>query len=318
MILKITYEQIKLVELAEDIYGCISDEKGIGCANAGFINKGKGVLIDTMYDLKHANNLRTACGMVNDFSPKYIINTHSNGDHFWGNQIFKDVDIIGHRNMLEDAFHENPAFFQNLKTMAASSDDLILKDFANYMRLFDFSDINIVLPNITFTDKMTMELDGTRVELIYAGPAHTKSDTLVWLPKERVLFAGDIVFNNCTPICWASITKWIAALEYIVMDLKPAIIVPGHGEPCSVEKAMELQAYLIQVLVETEKCLGVGIAEPLEICKNINLGDYLEWQEPERLYINVLSILREKRGDVSSYNFIELFKNIRELKSFFE
>jgi cyclase len=76
---------------------------------------------------------------------------------------------------------------------------------------------------------LTIRVGDRELHLLEVGPAHTRGDTLVHAPAERVLFSGDILFSGAHPIAWAGpVSNWIAACDRILaMDVE--VIVPGHG-----------------------------------------------------------------------------------------
>ncbi|MEO7851950.1 MAG: MBL fold metallo-hydrolase [Rubrivivax sp.] len=84
-------------------------------------------------------------------------------------------------------------------------------------------------PNLTFTGKMTLWLGKLEVQLLQLGRGHTKGDTVVWLPKERILFSGDLVEFDATPYAGDAYFKdWPTTLDALAA-LKPAKLVPGRG-----------------------------------------------------------------------------------------
>jgi glyoxylase-like metal-dependent hydrolase (beta-lactamase superfamily II) len=146
------------------------------------------------------------------------------------------------------------------------------------------------------------------------GPAHTASDVIVHLPEQGVVFAGDILFRLCTPICWeGSYANWLAALDHIV-GLAPELIVPGHGPLCGVEGPREMKAYLEYVYTESERFFAAGLPA-LEAAKKLDLGPYAEWTEPERLIFNVERAYREFRGEPydAPINALAVFRDMHEL-----
>jgi glyoxylase-like metal-dependent hydrolase (beta-lactamase superfamily II) len=85
-------------------------------------------------------------------------------------------------------------------------------------------------PNVVFHQEMTLWLGGREVRIIHAGRGHTRGDTIAWLPKERVLFSGDLVEYGATPYCGdAHFTDWPGTLDRIAA-LGPQALVPGRGE----------------------------------------------------------------------------------------
>ena len=89
----------------------------------------------------------------------------------------------------------------------------------------------IVIPDVTFKDKTSFDLGGRVVEALYFGYAHEHSDIAIWLPKEKVLFAGDLAFNQrVLPIFKITeTTKWLEAWEKLAA-LNAKIVIPGHGD----------------------------------------------------------------------------------------
>jgi glyoxylase-like metal-dependent hydrolase (beta-lactamase superfamily II) len=113
-------------------------------------------------------------------------------------------------------------------------------------------------PNLTFSDRMTLWLGKTEVQIIHAGKGHTKGDTIVWLPKERVLFSGDLVEYGATPYAGdAHLQEWPATLQKL-RDLKPVALVPGRGDALTTPEAAEegiagTQAFVTALYEEVAK-----------------------------------------------------------------
>jgi glyoxylase-like metal-dependent hydrolase (beta-lactamase superfamily II) len=153
-------------------------------------------------------------------------------------------------------------------------------------------------PTTLFEDRYTIDLDGLEVQLIHVGPCQWMGDTIVHVPREGVVFAGDVVYRECTPMGWqGSCEKWLQGLDLIVW-LDPEVIVPGHGRPCGIEGAMEMKAYLEHVREESRWCFERG-QSALEAAKEIELGPYGAWRWPARLYANVESAYRELRNEAA-------------------
>ena len=93
----------------------------------------------------------------------------------------------------------------------------------------------IVYPELTFTDRMKIDLGSQKVEIIYTGSSHTDGSIMAYLPDKKVLFAGDILFTDYHPFMGeGDIEGWLKALDYIMtMDVEK--IIPGHG-PISSKK----------------------------------------------------------------------------------
>ncbi len=90
----------------------------------------------------------------------------------------------------------------------------------------------------TFDDKLALDIGGTRIELYHRGPAHTPGDSIVWLPNERIAFAGDIVYTErlLGVGSMSNSRSWVKVFEFL-RELKPKIVVPGHGHAGPPERA---------------------------------------------------------------------------------
>jgi glyoxylase-like metal-dependent hydrolase (beta-lactamase superfamily II) len=161
---------------------------------------------------------------------------------------------------------------------------------------YNFDGIELALPTTLFDTRYELDLDGTEVHLIYVGPCHQVGDTIIHVPKERVVFAGDVLFRQCTPMGWTgSFEKWFQCLD-LISELDPDVIVPGHGPLCGIEGVTEMKAYLQYVRDESKRCFDAGLTS-LEAAKRIEFGPYAEWRAPARLYMNVERAYREFRNE---------------------
>jgi len=286
---------MELREIARDVYACLQPDRGLGTSNSGLVNRGGGLVVDTFWDLPHTRRLIETYARVWRRPADRVVNTHRNGDHCWGNQLFPQAEIIGHRLCAAEFRKETPAFMQALRNGSDSSDPTV-RTFARLLADWDFTGIELVPPTTLVEDRLAFDLDGIAVELRWVGPAHTAGDLVVHLPAERVVFTGDVLFRLCTPIGWeGTFARWIAALDEIVA-LDPAVIVPGHGPLCGIEGPREMQAYLRYVRGEAERAFGDGLPA-LDAARRIDLGPYAGWTEPERILFQVERAYRELRGE---------------------
>ncbi len=105
-------------------------------------------------------------------------------------------------------------------------------EFERFPRLFQAVDSipGLTWPTIVFERGLTLFLGKTEVRLLQPGRGHTKGDTVAWLPRERVLFSGDLVEFGATPYTGdAYLRDWPATLDRIA-DLQPRALVPGRGD----------------------------------------------------------------------------------------
>lgn len=162
-----------------------------------------------------------------------MINTHHHLDHSFGNSEFVKlgVVVIAQENCLTDA-----------RKVA----DTIIKLALNYgFSAEALEGTTVVLPTLTFTDRMTIDLGDRTVELIYPGPSHTAGSSFVLVPDVKVLFAGDALFTNFHPnLRDADVDGWIKSLDKITaLDVQK--IVPGHGPLSSKQDIADMKQYLL-------------------------------------------------------------------------
>ena len=298
---------MKMEQVSSNCYAVLNEKNRVCDANSGLINVGGGMVIDTQSDLPHARQMIEMFGKVWSAMPEQVVNTHEDSDHVFGNQLFEGAEIIGHRSLPERMKDvAEPAELQKL--MRGANGTLtgpLLKLFhpgvvAAARQLnedYDFSGVELVPPTTLFDDRLVVNLDDMEVHLIYVGPCHQVGDTIVWMPKERVLFAGDVIFRLCTPMGWVgTFEKWCETLDYIADELKPDVIVPGHGPVCGAEGATEMKAYLHYVRDESRECFDKGLSAR-DASRKIDLGPYADWISPERIYLNIERAYREFRGE---------------------
>jgi glyoxylase-like metal-dependent hydrolase (beta-lactamase superfamily II) len=239
--------------------------------------------------------------------PRRVINTHEDADHVRGNQLFEGAEIIAHRKVVERMPHvADPKETQDLLKAASSFlPRLLLKVLhpgalaiaTQLLQDYNFDGIKLVLPTTVFDERHVLNLDGTEVQIIYVGPCHQVGDTITHVPKEGVVFAGDVLFRLCTPMGWTgTYAKWLKILDLII-SLKPKVIVPGHGPVCGIEGVKEMKAYLEYLRDESKRCFEQGLTS-LEASKRIDFGPYGAWRAPARIYLNVERAYREFRSEL--------------------
>lgn len=195
-------------------------------ATFGFVVTEAGVvLIDSGGTREGAAALQRVIRRVTDQPVKVVINTGGQ-DHRWlGNGYFKErgARIIASAKAVED--------------QRARVQDQFFR-LGNLLGEDALEGTDPVYAGETFDQAMRLELGGVTFELRDVGPAHTPGDSLVWLPEERVVFAGDVVFveRMLRVAPHSSSRGWIAAFEAMAA-LEPATVVPGHGPPSDLARA---------------------------------------------------------------------------------
>ncbi|MEN8162221.1 MAG: MBL fold metallo-hydrolase [Myxococcota bacterium] len=286
---------MELREIAPHVHAALVPDRGWSWSNAGFVARGDGLMVDTFMDVRRTREALALLDGAGAAKPARLVNTHHNIDHCWGNQLFRDDEIIAHRRAAEAMAKDmRPEMISALLEAKDASPGLAW--FADDLRgHFDFSDIEVTLPNHLIEGDVDLDLGPTRARLLCVGPAHTAGDVIVHLPADDVVFAGDVIFRDCTPLGWeGTFAGWIAALDRI-LALAPAVIVPGHGPLCGPEGARELRDYFVYVKREARACYERGLTLE-DAAAAIELGPYGRWKQPERLVFQLARAYRELAG----------------------
>ncbi len=297
---------MKLQKISESCFAILNEKNRLCDANSGFIHRGGGMLVDTQCDLSHARQMMSLIADVDSTPPRYVVNTHEDADHVWGNQLFPESEIIAHQSVpqrMRDVADPEP-----IRKLDRSIRNRFTRQILRWLHPglfavgtqlqqdYNFDEIELVFPTRLFDEQLGIDLDGLAVHLLYVGPCHQVGDVIVHVPEEEVVFAGDIVFQECTPIGWAGTCEnWMAALDLSV-ELKPKTIVPGHGPTCDADGAREMRGYLEYTWGEAKRCFEKGISS-VEAAKEIEFGRFRSWHSPARLYMIVERAYRELRGE---------------------
>ncbi|MBV9230553.1 MAG: MBL fold metallo-hydrolase [Chloroflexi bacterium] len=303
-----------LHDLGNSIYAYLQPDGTWGWSNAGLVTDGEAsLLIDTLFDLKLTREMLDTMSRAVPAAANIdmLVNTHANGDHCYGNQLVAAAQIIASERTAREIPVDPPTVLAGLLQQAPQ-----LGQFGTYFQRifgrFDFNNITLTLPTKTFEGQLNMKVGDKALQLIEVGPAHTAGDTLVYIPDERVVFTGDILFIGGHPIIWAGPTaNWLRACDRILaMDVET--IVPGHGPITDKQGVVEVKGYLEYVYQEARKRYEAGMPA-MEAARDIPMDRYASWTDGERIVVNVDSIYRELSGDQSHPNKPALFAQMAAL-----
>jgi glyoxylase-like metal-dependent hydrolase (beta-lactamase superfamily II) len=217
-------------------------------ANTGFVVTKDGVVvIDSGASYQAARKMHEAIRRVTKQPVKYVINTGGQ-DHRWlGNGYFKQqgAAIIAHKKAIEDMNARGAEQIAGLKR--------------NLKERLDGT--AATLPDQSFDQEKTLKLGGAELRIIHYFGGHTPGDSIVWLPRSRVLFSGDLVYvDRMLGVIPVSNTKnWVASFEALE-KLAPKQIVPGHGKVCDLAKAKrDTKDYLVLLRGHMKAALDKGL-----------------------------------------------------------
>lgn len=218
-------------------------------SNAGFVVTPAGVVvIDALGSATLAEELIRAIRAVTPQPIRHVIVTHYHADHIYGLQVFKDAgaEIIAHEGGRDYLVSDTARL-----RLEASREDL---------KPWIDAKTRLVPADRWLRADIDLELGGVKLQVRHVGPSHTPEDLAVFLPQQRVLFAGDLVFRGRVPfVGQADSGRWIAGLERL-LAFDAAVMLPGHGA-VSTDPRSDLQltrdylAYLRQTMGEAARNL---------------------------------------------------------------
>lgn len=272
-----------LEEVSPGIFAYIQLDGSWGLNNPSFlVGKNNVIAVDSSSTERRSRDFLSAIKRTSEQPVNSLINTHHHLDHTFGNFVFgSDVTIVGHTNCRAEILAE-------AGTILGVAQQLFPQ--------VEWGDIEIVAPDLTFDDRLTLFLDDLRLECIFVGPAHTTNDIVVWIPERKVLIAGDVIFHLGTPFALqGSVSGWLDALERI-RALGAETIIPGHGPVCGPAVIDDVVSYLRFVQEVARNGVDAGVS-PLEAAKDSDLGRFAPWTDPERIVGNLYRAYSELRGE---------------------
>ena len=295
-------QSFDIVPVASGVYAAIGKNGVFG--NGAFIVGPDGVVVvDTQARPSWARDLIAEIRKVTDKPVRYVINTHWHGDHVYGNQAYTaafgpNVDFIAQARTREDMIARGTPQLETQRTKTApdqiaalqkqladgkDSKGVALTDAtrqqmqtqlaAQTAALAELKETTITPATITYDTNMVIRLGDREIDLLHWGNAHTRGDTVIYLPKERVVITGDLLTNGIPVMRTAYPVEWVATLDAIdKLDWTTAI--PGHGNVQQGKTQLEtLQAYMKDVVTAVRDSVSKG--QTLEQAeKSIDLSKY--------------------------------------------
>ena len=210
---------------------------------------------------------------------RYLVSPTFHNNYTRGNAAYQDVVSIGHELYREDLI----ALFEENNVPAAER--------------------AARLPDVTYRESMTLHLGGKEIQIIHNGPAHTRGDSIVFVPEDRIVYVSELLFYNRFPWMNSGYVGWIDAIDR-VLAMDADIFVPGQG-PMTYDDPRESREALIrfrQILVDARDAVQREIARGAteeEVLATVllpqyqDLGGYQQQREVvvRRTYLDLKGIL---------------------------
>ena len=255
------------VEVAPNVWSAIGATQPRTYENSGhnnnlsFVITDEGVLVVNAGDnYLLAEALHTEIRKLTDKPVRYVVLENGQGHAMLGTDYWQKhgAKVIAHVDAAQEIKKHGKQVLENM-----------------YDRLQD-KGMNTVLskPDETFTKEKIIEMGGVRFEIKRLGPAHSPGDISVWLPKQKVMIAGDVAFHQrLLPIFeYTNTAAWLETWK-IFESFKPKIIIPGHGVATDLATTTrDTRDYLLFLRENVAKILEEG--GELQSAYNINQEKY--------------------------------------------
>lgn len=214
--------QFEVTPVAKNVYSIISPSFGLPTpenrgwnSNSHFIVTNDGVLLfDTGSSEAIGKGIKKAIETVTDAPVRWVINSHSHADHWFGNAAFANAEIITSEHA-----------FATMKDHAEGA-----MNFYNKVTEGTIGSTQLAYPTVLLKEGQKRNFGGVDVEIMFSNDGHSPGDLLVWLPKQRIILGGDVLGSDWMPIITGhgDVPHMIQTLRS-VSKLKPAIVLTGHG-----------------------------------------------------------------------------------------
>nr|WP_243435993.1 MBL fold metallo-hydrolase [Acanthopleuribacter pedis] len=230
----------KAIPITEHIYSIVSPSFGLPTpenrgwnSNSHFVVTKTGVLLfDTGSSESIGKGIKKAIQSVTDLPVRWVINSHSHADHWFGNAAFSEAEIIASSAALETMKAHGPPSLAFYKRVTKGT----------------IGETALVHPTVLLSENQKRTFGGVAVEFIFSNDGHSPGDLLMWLPEEKVMVGGDVLGSDWMPIVTGhgNVPGLIKTLE-MVAALKPNIVLPGHGQATTGASVVRDAAFLSRI-----------------------------------------------------------------------
>ena len=291
---------------------------GLGGNHAIIVNDDDVLLVDDGTTPATARDLLADIKLLTDKPVRTVVNTHFHYDHTDGNSVFgPEVAIIGHQFLRTaivnfDVLHREPyltslnrvpALIESLgKEIAAEKDiakkELLQKQLADaQMLLGQMREIRAVPPNVTYATRMALHRGSREIDLLFLGRGHTGGDTVIYLPKEKIVATGDLMESQVAYMGDAFFDEWITTLDAL-KKLDFNLVLPGHGRPFGDKELITaFQGYLKDVTAKVAVLRKQGVS-PEDAAQRVDLTAY------QKFFPNIRGVGAEPRGVRRIYEWL--------------
>ncbi|HEV2779557.1 MAG TPA: MBL fold metallo-hydrolase [Actinophytocola sp.] len=280
-------EPASLVPIADGVLAWVQPDGSWWINNAGVVlGDGGPLLVDTCATERRTRRFLAAVDeAAGGAAVRVAVNTHWHGDHTYGNSLLPESTVIvGHQatrdGVLADVILANtPPIWSPTPQWGA---------------------LRLRPPTVVLHHQLTVFVGDRRVELRHPGhPAHTLGDVVAWLPDDRVLFTGDLIFHRVTPlVLMGSLSGALRGLDWLA-SFGADRVVPGHGpliDGADFPAVLDAHARYYRFVLDTASAGRAAGLAPLDAARRADLGEFAAWPDNERLVLNLHRAYAELAG----------------------
>ena len=285
-----------LVPLAEGVYACIHKFGGKAICNIGIVDTGEETLIfDTFISPVVAKEIPVLVKKLGLSPIRYVVNSHWHNDHIRGNQVFSDeVELISTQKTAELIQQNEPIEIADEKEYAPvqfAYYDSLLQNYEGdtldreYQRLLMWQPyfyammeshpiLETRVPDSFVEDVRSISGSDRELRLVAMGSAHTESDLVLYLPDDKILFSGDLVFAGMHPYMAHGHLGGLKESLFTLQQLEIEQVVPGHGPVSKKHALADMSSYIeslesvasgfLQDSMTMEEASAMEIPEPFQ------------------------------------------------------
>lgn len=254
--------KLELIQASANVYSAIGETQPPSYENNGhnnnlsvIITDGGVVVVNGGDNYLLAKALHNSIKELTDQPVVAVIDENGQGHSFLGNSYWRELDVPIYAH--KDAVHEiEKDGSEILKRMQARNKEKAAGTF-------------VAIPDHAVDEHQTLQVGSTIIEMISFGPAHSFGDMSVWLPQQKLIIAGDIAFHERMLAVFpeTNTESWIKSFNKM-LELKPEVVIPGHGHPTNAEEITKYtRDYLVFLREKVTELLenGDGLAEAYQI-----------------------------------------------------
>ncbi len=317
---KIINKHFAIEPLTDGVYAAIARDGGAAISNAAVIDLGDSTLVvDTFVTPTAGEYLRAEAQRLTGRIPRFVFNTHFHNDHIWGNQAFlPEADIISTadtRALIETAGQEEYTGYHAISSdrlskllaqQAAAKTEEQRASFDKLIGFFsglelDFPRLRVTLPNLVFEKRMILYGSRRRVELIEFLGAHTSSDSIVYLPEDKIVIMSDLLFvgqhpyvGNGNPDVWLEVLRSIQNGAAGIQNASR--FVPGHGPVGNLGDLKRLGEYIRSCQKIARALIAEGKTGSADIDSTPVPEAFSGWSFPHFFSANLRFLLEKYQG----------------------